>query len=494
MVKHFIFLELKSFFRSASFGKSIALKILLGFLAVYFSLTFIGLGIILPELLESTNPKISPFITIQKFIGAWIIFELMLRFVMQTLPVINIKSFLTLNVKKTTIINYVLVKSLFSYYNFIGLFIAVPFIVVCFLKDMVTFSEGIIWIVAIKFIVFIINFLNFLIKKTFSSNFIKFLPFVIPVLTLAVLEYFAVFNTSVYISKAMLFLVANPISLLLLIGVVALIYYLNYKYLSANFYLDSFLKTKENIADSKDYSWTRRFGSIAPFLQLDLKLIWRNKRPRTTVLLSILFLAYGFIFFSNPTYKEIPAFYVFAGIFVTGIFMINFGQFIPSWDSNYFGLIHTQNIPFKNYLLSKAGLLTFSVVVLGLLALPYGYFGWNIFGIILACMLYNVGINVLVILYAGSFNKKKIDLEKSPFMNYQGTGAAQWIVGFPLLFIPILSWYGIYKLTNPEIATIALAALGVVGILLRSFFITKIVLGYQKRKYSTLQGFKQQEN
>lgn len=294
--------------------------------------------------------------------------------------------------------------------------------------------------------------------------------------------------------KQCFFLVANPISLLLLIGVVALTYYLNYKYLIANFYLDSFLKTKENIADSKDYSWTRRFGSIAPFLQLDLKLIWRNKRPRTTVLLSILFLAYGFIFFSNPSYKDIPAFYVFAGIFVTGIFMINFGQFIPSWDSNYFGLIHTQNIPFKNYLLSKAGLLTFSVVVLGLLSLPYGYFGWNIFGIILACILYNVGVNVLVILYAGSFNKKKIDLEKSPFMNYQGTGAAQWIVGFPLLFIPILCWYGIYKLTNQEIATIALATLGVVGVLLRSFFINKIVLGYQKRKYSTLQGFKQQEN
>ena len=100
----------------------------------------------------------------------------------------------------------------------------------------------------------------------------------------------------------------------------------------------------------------------------------------------------------------------------------------------------------------------------------------------------------MVILYAGSFNKKKIDLEKSPFMNYQGTGAAQWIVGFPLLFIPILCWYGIYKFTNQEIATTALATLGIIGILLRSFFIDKIVLGYQKRKYSTLQGFKQQEN
>lgn len=494
MFQHFIFLELKSFFRSASFGKSIALKILLGFLAVYFSLTFIGLGIILPKLLKSTFPQENPFISIQKFIGLWMVVELIIRFILQTLPVVNVKSFLTLSIKKTTILNYILIKSLFSVYNFMALFVAIPFVFVCVTKDMVSLQDGIVWITALVFIIISLNFINFLLKRTFSTHFLSFLLLVFPVLVLLFLQYFAVFDTSFYISKAMFLFIANPVFLLFLVGIAIVMYLINFKYLRSNFYLDGFLKTKANIAETKNYNWTRRFGSIAPFLQLDLKLIWRNKRPRTTVLLSLVFLAYGFVFFSKPTYNEVPAFYVFAGIFVTGIFMINFGQFIPAWDSNYFGFIHTQNIPFKSYLQSKASLLSFSVVFLGLLSLPYGYYGWKVFVILLACILYNLGINVLVILYAGSFNKKKIDLEKSPFMNYEGTGAAQWIVGFPMLLVPVLIWYGMYKLTNFYIATSTLASIGLVGVLLRSFFMNKIVLGYQKRKYHTLQGFKQQEN
>ncbi len=79
-------------------------------------------------------------------------------------------------------------------------------------------------------------------------------------------------------------------------------------------------------------------------------------------------------------------------------------------------------------------------------------------------------------------------------MNYQGTGAAQWIVGFPLLLIPIGIWYLVYKFSNQDVATIFLALFGILALILRPFFIKKIVLGYQKRKYDTLQGFKQQEN
>jgi hypothetical protein len=43
-------------------------------------------------------------------------------------------------------------------------------------------------------------------------------------------------------------------------------------------------------------------------------------------------------------------------------------------------------------------------------------------------------------------------------MNYQGTGATQWIVGLPLMLTPI-DFYGIYKLINVEVAIIAIAQL-----------------------------------
>jgi hypothetical protein len=179
---------------------------------------------------------------------------------------------------------------------------------------------------------------------------------------------------------------------------------------------------------------------------------------------------------------------------MSGIFMLNFGQFVPSWDSGYYGMMMSQNIPFRKYLDSKVGLMSFSVVVLALLTTPYAYFGWNVLGANLACAVYNLGINIPVLMFAGSFNKKRIDLEKSPFMNYQGTGASQWIVGLPLFLIPGLLFYGFSEIFNAEIGVIAIAAIGFIGLIFRNFIMDTITKGYQTRKYATLNGFKQQEN
>jgi hypothetical protein len=97
-------------------------------------------------------------------------------------------------------------------------------------------------------------------------------------------------------------------------------------------------------------------------------------------------------------------------------------------------------------------------------------------------------------MFAGSYNVKRIDLEKSPFMNYQGTGAAQWIVGLPLFLIPGIIFYIFSELFNIETAIIVIATIGFIGLLCRNFLMNFITKGYQNRKYATLNGFKQQEN
>jgi hypothetical protein len=66
---------------------------------------------------------------------------------------------------------------------------------------------------------------------------------------------------------------------------------------------------------------------------------------------------------------------VFVGILMTGIFMLNYGQFVPAWDSNYYGMMMSQNIPMKQYLNSKAVLMSVSVLILAILSTLYLYFG-----------------------------------------------------------------------------------------------------------------------
>ena len=60
MISRFIGLEWKSFIRSANFGKGLALKILMGFLALYFITIFLVLGVVLYPGLKKAFPDQDP--------------------------------------------------------------------------------------------------------------------------------------------------------------------------------------------------------------------------------------------------------------------------------------------------------------------------------------------------------------------------------------------------------------------------------------------------
>jgi len=491
MFKKFIWLEWKSFLRSASFGKSLGLKILMVFLALYFSAMFLILGIALFPISKELYPEADPLKVVNSFALLYFSFELLFRFLLQTLPVVDIKPLMILPIKKQKVVNFVLLKSLYSFYNFLPLLLLIPFGLYCIIKEGYPPVNMIGWMIAMYALILCVNYLNFIIKKRFTENLKALIPVIIAGLILALLEYLKIFEITDLFGRVLNYLYSNPYLAIVPLLLLLVLYFWNFKNLSGKFYLDAGLKGKNKAINTKEFGWTRKFGSIAPFLQQDLKLIWRNKRPKTTIYMSLIMLGYGLIFYPNDAYQDMPAFFAFVGIFMTGIFMINFGQFVPSWDSSYYPMIMAQNIPLRQYLASKMVLITFSVGVLTILTTPYVYFGWNILLLNVACALYNVGVNVPILIFAGSFNKKAIDLDKSPFMNYQGTGASQWLVGLPLMILPIFFFWIMNKFVNYEAALGLLAGLGVIGLILRPVFLTFLVQKYRKRKYAMIQGFKQ---
>ncbi len=370
------------------------------------------------------------------------------------------------------------------------LFTIIPFGVILLFKDYsgsVVFS----WMFLMVILSLITNFLNFIIESKSAETELSFLPILAFAGILFGLDYFNIISFTGLVGSAVNLITANPFLLIIPIGILILLYYANYSILKQKLYIDQSLKAKTEIATTTDMAWTRRFGNIAPFLQLDLKLLWRNKRPRSSVFIVVLGLFYGLIFYPNPTYQNMPAFYVFVGIFVTGIFMINFGQFIPAWDSGYYKLLMSQNIKYEEYLNSKYSLMLMSAILMFLLSIPYVYFGWKVLLVHFAAMIYNIGVNSHVLLYGGSFNRKKIDLTQRAAFNYQGTGAVQWIIGFPLLFIPMIFFYIPYKFISFEAGIATLIILGIIGIVFHRKIMTSITRRYINTKYKMINAFEQ---
>ncbi len=457
-------------------------------MALYMIGSLLVTGIFMFKAIQNFFPDTDPIIVVNNYLIYWILFELLFRYFMQKLPVLNIKPLLALPISRSNIANFVLFKSTLSFFNVLPLFWIIPFSINLIIEGYPVLNV-LAWVLALIGLILSVNFLNFLINK---KNAVFYTVLLVLVGAIA-LEYFDVFKFSHIFGELFNYLYDRPILAAIPLLLAGILYRINYKYLKNNLFLDASLKTKTQEISTQDLSWTRRFGEIAPFLQLDLKLIWRNKRPKMTVYLSLALILYGLYFYTNAKMLEMPIILLFAGIFMTGMFLSNFGQFIPAWDSSYYSMMMAQNIPMRKYLESKAGLITFSVVILFLLTIPYVYFGWNVLAINAAAALYNIGVNIPLLLWITSFNKKRVDLEKSPMMNYQGMGAAQWIFVLPFLGLPALI-FGLTALISSSVIGVALLALlGILGILFRNTLFNKITELYKRKKYAMVAGFNEKQ-
>jgi hypothetical protein len=484
MISHFLKLEWKQYFRSSHWQKGIVLNIFLVLFALFFVFIFLGIGVGGYFVLRKEFPESDPLEMVNSYLFFAILGDLILRYLMQKLPVMNIKPLLILPIKKSKLVHYVLGKSAFSAFNILGLFFYIPFSFVL-IKEGYDTAGVLGWLFTMILIIQSANFLNFLINK---SN--KALIVIGVILAVLVgLQNFGIADVVGFGGSIFDYIYQNPIYSLVGIVILAILYKLNYKQLSDQVYLDGVVATKVEEANTADLSWTDKLGDVAPFIKNDIRLIWRNKRTKTVFLMSFLFLFYGLIFYTQETYQKMPAMLMFASLFITGGFTLNYGQFIPAWDSAHYKMLMSQSFRYRKFLESKWVLMVAMTTILYFLSFPYLYFGTDIFLMITAGAIFNIGFNSLFLLYAGSFNRKRIDLTRGGFGNTQGTSATQFLVIIPLMLLPMLLFWVFDKFVGHNSGFIVVAAVGVISLLLKNYAMNFIEKKYIKDKYAMINAF-----
>ncbi|MGB1042846.1 MAG: DUF5687 family protein [Tenacibaculum sp.] len=484
MIAHFLKLEWKQYFRSSYWEKGLALKIVMGFFVLYFIAIFLSIGVGGFFILKKTFPDQDPLQIVNSMLVFAILGDLVFRYLMQKLPVMNIKPLLILPIKRDKLVHYLLGKSAFSGFNFLSLFFYIPFAVVLISQDYNTL--GILgWLFAMICIIQSVNFLNFLINK---DN--KVFAFIATLLaSLVALQKFTSFEITKYSQIIFDAIVANPALALIPLILAITLYYINFKQLRNRVYLDDIISEKTEEANTADLSWVEMMGDVAPFIKNDIRLIWRNKRTKTVFLMSFLFLFYGLIFFTQETYQKMPPMLMFASLFITGGFALNYGQFIPAWDSSHYKMLMSQSFRYRKFLESKWFLMVTMTSVLYFLSIPYLYFGIDIFLMITCGAIFNIGFNSLFLLYAGSFNRKRIDLTKGGFGNTQGTSATQFLIIIPLMLFPMAIFWVFNTFVGYNSGFIMVALVGVIGMVLKNYFMNLIEQKYIKDKYAMINAF-----
>lgn len=491
MIKHFLNLEWKQFKRASYFQKGLAIKILLFLAVLYFGGIAVFLGGIMFFGLKKTFPEIDPIVMVNNYLVYWVLFELMIRYFMQQLPVMNIKPLMIIPIKRNKVIHYLLGKTILSFFNFISVLIFLPFSIVLLFQGYPVVNV-VLWFFAIMCINMSINFLNFLINK---SNTV-FYCIASVVIVIVSLRYFNIFDVTKPAGVLFNGLYNQPylalIPLLLMIG----LYKSNFNFIRKGFYLDGAISKKIKEVRATDLSWMDRFGNIAPFLKNDIKMITRNARPKQVVMMSFFFLFYGLFFFTQSMYIEkTPYILAFAAMFITGGFLLSFGQLVPSWDSEYYKMLMSQNIPYRQYLESKWYLMVVAVAISFILSTPYIYFGWDIYLMIAAGALFNIGLNTFITLFGGALNRVPIELntKAKAFSNTNGFNPTQLLIALPKMLLPILIFFIPYQFISFNAGLIALALTGALGIVFKNFFLNKIENIYQKGKYKTVAAFSEKK-
>ena len=488
MFKQFIRLEWKAFTRASSFATNVAIKVFMILGALYFGAAFLLLGVGSYYLIKEELHQ-DPLVLVSKFAIYYMVADLLIRFFIQKIPVINIRPLLVLPIKRGTIVNFALGKTAISFFNIVHSFFFIPFSIVLLVEGYDPVNV-ILWHVGMMALIYCNNFINILVN---DKDWV-FWTVAIVLGGIGLIQYYSFFDITIVTSMFYYGLYSTYYMFIIPVAVLAGLYYICFKYFSDALYLDTGLKGKHEIAQTQDYKWLNQFGVTGTFIKNDIKLILRNKRSKQTLLISVMFLFYGLLFGSGAIeVYDGPMWKIFGGIFVTGGFLFTFGQFVPSWDSSYYPLMMSQNIQYREYIAAKWWLVVVVTVVSSLLATFYLYFGVEMYLLILAGAVYNIGVNSHLVLLGGAFIKTPIDLasSKQAFGDKKAFNLKTFLLTIPKLLVPVLLYAAGYYLISPQAGIAFVAAAGVLGFAFRNKVFKMIEKVYITEKYETLAAYKQ---
>jgi hypothetical protein len=401
---------------------------------------------------------------------------------------LSIQYYLHLPISKSRLIHFVLLKSLPNLFNLGLLLIFVPFMVKVLVP---VYGPGVAltWLATMVLLTCCNNFILLYFKRQLTTKPGITLYFGLVIGGLMLLDYFQLLSLRWAATIAFGYLLQQPGLIALPAGLLAAAYVLNYAFLKAHTYPEEIAGRKSNAVATSDIAFLNRFGELGRLMALEMKLIWRHKRPKSAALMSVIFLFYGFIFY-KPMYLEGFGMLILAGITMSGMFMFNYGQFVPGWQSGHFDALLTRGISPYQFYRAKFWLFMAVNTLCFLLILPYGLLGTKIILINLVALLFNTGINVFVVFYFSVYNKSRIDLSKSAAFNLQGMGASKFVMMLPVLLGPILVYAPFGLLGIPYWGLFTLGLLGGMGLAFHRQLLRMTVKRFLEHKYRMAAGFR----
>ena len=486
----FFSLNRKSFFRSAHWKQSVGIKALVAFFGFYIAISLLVLGYNLPELFGQYYPGIDPIVLFNEFVWGFLLLSALMRQIAQELPVVDALPLMGMPIKKKRIAKYVVDKSFVCFANFVPWFIVAPFAATEMANQ---YGAGSIWgwIINLAGLVTMDHLAAILVKRSAPARQRTIMVLYVIGVSVFAISYFGILPVGEWFGSYLLLVLEKPF-----LGVIPLVlcvplYLVNIKSITDSLYLDAGILPAEKKQNNYNFSWTGKFGQLGSYISLELKMITRNKRPKTALFSVVFLLLYGFFFYKKGEMVDQDFMLVLIGLLTTGSFSISYGQFTPAWHSKYYPFIMTRNFGLREMLNAQYFLFAGTTIIAYIISTVYVVYGTKILAVNLVMGLFNIGFTGHLVLWMGSFSSKAIDLSQSSFMNYQGTGASQWVMSLAIVLLPIICFAVLSASIGANWAYAIFAAVGLLGLVFHGALMEKIILRYRDNKHRMLFAYRQ---
>lgn len=416
--------------------------------------------------------------------------DFIMRFPFQKTPTQEVKPYLLLPVKRKRLIDFLLIRSGLGGFNFIWLFLFVPFAIITITKfygigGILTYCIGI-WLLMI------FNNYWFLLCRTLMGERIWW--FLLPVAVYAALaaamfipDKSPIFALSIDLGEGFI----NG-SILVFLGVlfaISIMWFINRTLMQRLIYneLSKVEDTTVQVKNVSEYKFLDRYGEIGEYMRLELKLMLRNKVCRKSLysITAVVVMFSLIISFSDVYSGGMRDFFVLYNYIIFGILFLSA---LMSYEGNYIDGLMSRKESIYSLLRAKYILYSLALLIPFVLMIPGMVTGKVSVLTCISWLLFIPGAVYYGLFQLAVFNNKTVDLNAKMTGRNVGTGL-QNLISAGAFAVPMILLFGLNALVGKEVTPWILMAIGVAFIATSKWWLMNVYHRFMKRRYINLEGF-----
>ena len=417
--------------------------------------------------------------------------DFLLRLPFLKTPTQEVKPYLLLPIKRSRLIDFLLLRSGLNSFNLLWLFLFVPFAIITVTKfygigGILTYCIGI-WLL----IVF--NNYWYLLCRTLMDERIWWVLLPIAVYGGIAAALFIPDNSPLFgffIDLGEGFITGNILTFICVLVAITLMWFINRSIMQKLVY-NELNKTEDTTVQVKtvsEYKFLDRYGEIGEYIRLELKLLLRNKVCRKSLysVTAIVLIFSLTISFSDIYDGGSRDFFVLYNYIIFGILFLSP---LMSYEGNYIDGLMSRKESIYSLLRAKYILYSIALIIPFVLMIPGMVTGRvSVLGCI-AWIVFVPGAVYFCLFQLAVYNNKTLDLNaKMTGRQNVGTGLQNLISG-AAFGVPLLLFFVLNATVGKEITPWILLVIGILFIATSRWWLRNVYHRFMKRRYKNMEGF-----